>query len=73
MVFKKIKVKCNLTKAGKSTYYILKNVRLALIKSNEKDLYDEIWNQVKETSSYDEAIVIIKKYVKLVDTSKKRR
>lgn len=73
MVFKKIKVKCNLTKAGKSTYYILRNVRLALIKSNEKDLYDEIWNQVKETSSYDEAIVIIKKYVKLVDTSKKRR
>jgi len=73
MVFKKVKVKCNLTKAGKSTYYILRHVRLALIKANEKDLYDELWNQIKETSSYDEAIVIIKKYVKLIDTSKRGR
>ena len=69
MIFRKVKVRINLRKCNRNIYIILGYVKTAMIKANKEEKYEKLWNKVVKSKTYDEALKIIKKYVKIIDTS----
>lgn len=68
MLFR-MRVRINLRKCNRNIYLILGSVRRAFIKANQEDKYNKLWNEVMKTTKYDDALKVIKKYVKIIDTS----
>ena len=70
MLFGRVKVRVNLRKCNRNIYLILGYVRQAMLKANKEKKYNKLWNEVMKTTKYDDALKVIKKYVKIIDTSK---
>lgn len=73
MLFGKVKVEIDLRKCNENIYLIMGKVRQAMFKAKKLHQYDELWNKVMKTKKYDEAMKVIKKYVKIIDTSNRRK
>ena len=69
MIFGRVKVRINLRKCNRNIYLILGYVRQAMIKANKEKKYNQLWNEVMKTTKYNDALKVIKKYVKIIDTS----
>lgn len=70
MFFRKVKVKLNLRKCNRNVYLILACIRKEMLKANKEKKYNQLWNEVMKTTKYDDALKVIKKYVKIIDVSK---
>ena len=70
MFFRKVKVKLNLRKCNRNVYLILAYIRKEMLKENKEKKYNQLWNEVMKTTKYDDALKVIKKYVKIIDVSK---
>ena len=68
MLFK-VRVRINLRKCNRNIYLILPSIRRAFIKANKEKKYNKLWNEVMKTTKYDDALKVIRKYVKIIDTS----
>ena len=68
MLFR-MRVRINLRKCNRNIYLILGSIRRAFIKANKEKKYDKLWNEVMKTTKYDDALKVIRKYVKIIDTS----
>lgn len=69
MLFGRVKVRVNLRKCNRNIYLILGYVRQAMMKANKEKKYNQLWNEVMKTTKYNDALKVIKKYVKIIDTS----
>lgn len=69
MLFGRVKVRVNLRKCNRNIYLILGYVRQAMMKANKEKKYNQLWNKVMKTTKYNDALKVIKKYVKIIDTS----
>ena len=69
MLFGRVKVRVNLRKGNRNIYLILGYVRQAMMKANKEKKYNQLWNKVMKTTKYNDALKVIKKYVKIIDTS----
>ena len=69
MLFGRVKVRVNLRKCNRNIYLILGYVRQAMMKANKEKNYNQLWNEVVKTTKYNDALKVIKKYVKIIDTS----
>ena len=69
MLFGRVKVRVNLRKCNRNIYLILGYVRQAMMKVNKEKKYNQLWNEVMKTTKYNDALKVIKKYVKIIDTS----
>ena len=69
MLFGRVKVRVNLRKWKRNIYLILGYVRQAMMKANKEKKYNQLWNEVMKTTKYNDALKVIKKYVKIIDTS----
>lgn len=69
MLFGRVKVGVNLRKCNRNIYLILGYVRQAMMKANKEKKYNQLWNEVMKTTKYNDALKVIKKYVKIIDTS----
>ncbi len=67
--FRRVKVRVNLRKCNKNIFLILSDVRQAMLKANKGKKYNQLWNEVMKTTKYADALKVIKKYVKIIDTS----
>ena len=70
MFFRKVKVKLNLRKCNRNVYLILAYIRKEMLKANKEKKYNQLLNEVMKTTKYDDALKVIKKYVKIIDVSK---
>ena len=70
MFFRKVKVKLNLRKCNRNVYLILAYIRKEMLKANKEKKYNQLWNEVMKTTKYDDALKVIKKYVKIIYVSK---
>lgn len=69
MIFGRVKVRVNLRKCNRNIYLILGYVRQEMLKANKEKKYNQLWNEVMKTTKYNDALKVIKKYVKIIDTS----
>ena len=69
MLFGRVKVRVNLRKCNRNIYLILGYVRQAMMKANKEKKYNQLWNEVMKKTKYNDALKVIKKYVKIIDTS----
>ena len=58
-------VKFNRIKETGNIFYILSKVRIELQKQRRINDYNELWDRVQNSKSYNEALNIIKEYVEL--------
>ena len=70
MLLGRLSIKINLRKCNRNIYLILGYVRQAMLKANKEKKYNKLWNEVMKITKYDDALKVIKKYVKIIDTSK---
>ena len=70
MLLGRLSIKINLRKCNRNIYLILGYVRQAMLKANKEKKYNKLWNEVMKTTKYDDTLKVIKKYVKIIDTSK---
>ncbi len=71
MLFRRrIKVRVDLSRYRCNIYMILSCVKRELVNKKKEHRYNEIWTNVTKAKTIDEAHKILKKYVKLIDTSK---
>lgn len=69
MLFGRVKVRVNLRRCNKNIYLILAYVKQEMDRAGKEKKYNELWNRVVKAKTYNEALKIMKKYVKIIDTS----